>query len=99
MTKLTSALLTDIINYVVNNEDVRKILALRDNHATTWAQTLACRFYKRNASSPNLASYVVDFVYNTQNSQNEPNDDVSVFVEVDHGPATPEFRILQVRYY
>lgn len=98
MLKPTSVLLGEILNFLLNDPQVRNSLAARDNDQYTRADGINCRFFKLNPQDERRAAYLVEFVYLTKFSQDERNDDVEVLVEVTQG--TPnQFAIRGIRYY
>lgn len=94
----TSRLLVDIINFVMSDQKVVNTLELRDKDKGTWGSQVGCRLYKVSPTNKRLAAYLVDFTYITDIDRKELNDDVSILVEVNH-LETPEFKILDVRFY
>ena len=98
MLKPTSELLAEIITFVLNDQQVRKSLAARDNDQYTRADGISCRFFKYNTQDDKRSAYLVNFVYLTKYQQDERNDDVEILVEVIEG--TPnQFAIRNVRFY
>lgn len=98
MLKPTSNLLAEIITFVLNDQQVRKSLAVRDNDQYTRADGLTCRFFKQHQQDERRSAYLVNFVYLTKFQEDERNDDVEILVEVIEGNPN-QFEIKNVRFY
>ena len=95
MQKPTSLLNYNIIQFVMGDKQIIKLLQARDNHPTTFGIEISCRFLSPNNKNPHLSGYLVSFVYDAKSKTNNSADDISVTVEVSDNSQTP-FKIIKV---
>jgi hypothetical protein len=98
MQKPTAGLSFQIINYLMQQSQVRILLDARDNNKRTFGVEVSCKFYKRNLADHSKSAYIVEFVYEVDSERLEKTDDVSMTVEVKEGNP-PIFHIVNIRNY
>ncbi len=98
MQKATSRLNSEIIEFVMRDNEVNNLLINRDKHPDAVGIEIACKFYKRNTTDNKFSTYTVDFIYDARHPSGERDDDVSVLVQVQEGNP-PSFKILGLKKY
>ena len=95
MLKPTSRLITEIIEFVSQQQSVSTLLNQRDNHPMAAAVEVTCRFLRHDQANPARSAYDVKFMYATKDAALEKDDDIRVRVVVTDGPS-PTFQLVDI---
>jgi hypothetical protein len=63
MQKPTSELNFQIIEYIMQQSQVKALLDARDKEKRTLGMEISCKFYRRSPGGSSRSAYIVDFVY------------------------------------
>lgn len=95
MIKPISELYKSILEFVMAAPQIQALIRQRDSHNNAYMSEISVKFFKQNENNTNLSAYAVNFFYNTRYPDQEKNDDIKCYVEVNNSEPG-NYRIIKI---